>query len=154
MKLFELTNKEKERIFSKISINEKNGCWIWTAANNRGYGVFNLRGNVIRIHRLLYTVYIGELPKYDGINVLDHVICNNPSCCNPSHVKLVKQSFNILRSNSASGINLRKTHCIHGHKLPKPTEQYGTNGKLGRRCIICRRRNRMNRYYASKSISP
>ena len=144
-----LTKSEWDRILSKISINES-GCWIWTGAKSRGYGAFNFRGMTVKMHRFLYEVMIAPLPKYNGVDVLDHVVCDNPSCCNPNHVRLVKQSFNVLRSNSVSGIHSRKTHCIHGHLLPKAREPYG-NGKLSRRCIICRNRNRKRRYYASKS---
>lgn len=145
-----LTDLEKERIFSKISIDPKTECWNWTAAKNRGYGAFNFRGNTVKIHRLLFEVFVRLLPKYNGIDVLDHVVCNNPGCCNPSHVKLVKQSFNVLRSNSVSGIHSRKTHCNHGHLLPKPNELL-PGGNLGRRCHICRKINKNLRYLNQKA---
>lgn len=145
-----LTRNEWKRILTKISIDPTNGCWIWLAAKNRGYGAFNFRGKTTKMHRLLYEVFVGPLPKYNGIDVLDHVVCNNPSCCNPNHVNIVKQSFNVLRSNSISGIHARKTHCIRGHILPEAREPL-PSGNLGRRCIICRRANRLRRYYANKS---
>lgn len=144
-----LTGKERKLIFSKIIIDPKTDCWIWTAAKNRGYGAFNFRGKTSKIHRLLYEVIRGELPKYTGSEVLDHIICNNPSCCNPFHVELVKQGFNVLRANSMSGINSRKTHCKYGHPLPIAKEKYD-KGKLGRRCILCRNINKMRRYRKQK----
>lgn len=152
MNLIKLTKSERKRIFSKVVTNPTTNCWIWTGAKNRGYGAFNFRGKTTKIHRLLYEVCIARLPKYDGIRVLDHVMCDNPSCCNPLHVRLVAQSYNILRSNSISGQNARKTHCIHGHPLPKAREQL-PSGNFGRRCVICRRRNVMRRYYAKKALA-
>jgi hypothetical protein len=150
--MIELTNAEVDRIFNKISIDEMTGCWNWTGAKNRGYGAFNYRGKTAKIHRLLYEVFIGDLPKYDGINVLDHVVCDNPGCCNPKHVKLVEQKYNVLRANSISGIHSRKTHCINGHLLPEPKEEIPGSGELTRRCITCRRANRMCRYYKNKEL--
>lgn len=138
--MIKLKELEMRRIFSKISINE-NGCWIWNGARNMGYGVINFRGVTTKMHRLLYEVFVDKLPPYSGVNVLDHVVCDNPSCCNPEHVKLVKQSYNVLRANSISARNAAKTHCHKGHPFSEKLEKYG-KGKLGRRCVICRNINR------------
>ena len=146
-----LTKAEKQRIFSKIVIDPKTQCWNWTGDKNRRYGAINFRGKTEKVHRLLYTAFVGQLPAYNGKDVLDHVVCNNPSCCNPKHVKLVKQSFNVLRSKSISGINSRKTHCVRGHPLPKATERL-PSGNLGRRCVICRNINKRRRYHAQKTL--
>lgn len=150
MKQLKITSNERKLIFSKITIDTKTKCWIWTAAKNRGYGAFNFRGKTAKVHRLIYEVFIGPLPKYNGVNVLDHIVCNRTDCCNPEHVKLVKQSFNVLRSNSISGIHSRKTHCARGHLLPKAKEKL-PNGNLGRRCIICRNINKRKRYHINKN---
>lgn len=146
-----LTATEKQRIFSKITIDKKYGCWVWMGAKDKGYGVINFRGTNQKIHRLLYAVFIQPLPDYDGVHILDHIVCNNPSCCNPNHVKLVEQGFNVLRANSVSGINSRKIRCIHGHILPKASEPL-PNGNFGRRCIICRNINKRQRYRAQKTL--
>jgi len=156
MKLFKpnLTIKELQRIFSKINIHS-NGCWIWTGAiiKNRGYGVFNLRGKTHSVHRLLFAHYYSGIPigNKTGKNVLDHIKCDTVNCVNPEHLILTSQKKNVLRGNSPMAINARKTHCIKGHKLPdKPNEIWGKN-KKGRRCVICRRINRMKRYYKEKN---
>jgi hypothetical protein len=147
-----LTDAEKERIFSKITINEKTNCWIWTGAilAKRGYGVINFRGHTEYIHRLLYSYFVAPIPMGVGMPVLDHIICNTPSCCNPEHLKLGTQKRNVLRGKSPMAINARKTHCINGHPLPQePNESWGENRK-GRRCIICRKENRKKRYHNKK----
>lgn len=141
-----LTKDELLRIFSKISINDV-GCWIWNGAKikGRGYGVFNFRGKSQSTHRLLFAHFIQPIPIGRGkdIPVLDHIVCDNPSCCNPKHLKLTLQKYNVFRGSSGSAINHRKTHCINGHKLPEPSELY--RGNLTRRCVICRRANAKRR---------
>lgn len=148
--MIEITKVEYKQIFSKVTKDPVTKCWIWTGAKNRGYGAINFRGKTAKVHRLVYEIFIGDLPKYNGINVLDHVVCDTPACCNPKHVKLVKQSYNILRANSISGRNKRKTHCIRGHLFSKIKEPYG-KGKFARRCVTCRNVSRMRRYYSNKS---
>ena len=147
-----LTKNEITRIFSKISFNN-DGCWVWNGAKikGRGYGVFNFRGKSQSVHRLLFSHFVQPIPTGRGrdIPVLDHVVCDNPSCCNPTHLKLTLQKYNVLRGSSGSAINSRKTHCINGHLLPEPSEFY--KGKSTRRCVICRRRNSMRRYYKKQS---
>jgi hypothetical protein len=149
MNKLKITKSEYLRLLTKISTDEKTGCWNWNAAKTFGYGTFNLRGKTVRVHRLIYEVFVEKLPKYDGVNVLDHVVCDNKSCCNPKHVKLVKQNHNVIRANSMSGINSRKTYCVHGHRLPKAREPL-PSGNLGRRCIICRNINKRKRYHNRK----
>lgn len=141
-----LTETEIQVIFSKISFDPVMGCWNWIAAKNRGYGAYNYRGKTAKIHRLLYEAFRDKLPKYEGVNVLDHVVCDNPGCCNPWHVELTKQSNNVLRANSIAGVNKRKTRCNKGHEFSTKLENYG-KGKLGRRCTVCRAINANRRYH-------
>jgi len=143
-----LTKDELQRIFSKITVEPATKCWNWTAAKlkNRGYGVFNFRGKTEMVHRLMYAHFVKPIPKGvgNGIPIIDHIVCNNRSCCNPSHLKLSSQGHNVLRGNSPPAINYRKTHCINGHALP------ATNNKHERKCVICRRINATRRYHLHK----
>jgi hypothetical protein len=124
-----------KNIASKISF-EENGCWIWTGAKMvDGYGCIRYKGKTQLMHRLLYAwlikpIPVGHNPQYQ----LDH-LCNNRLCCNPQHLQITTQRVNVLRGNGPTAINARKTHCIHGHLLPKKTNR--SDG--GRRCKICRR---------------
>lgn len=57
----------------------QNSCWEWTAARTRyGYGQF--RG--MRAHRLAHALKHGSDPK--GLHICHS--CDNPPCCNPSHL--------------------------------------------------------------------
>lgn len=140
-----LTEIEEKRIFSKVTKDSNTGCWNWTGAllKNRGYGVINFRGKTETVHRIIYAWVVSPIPRGvgKGIPVLDHVVCDNPACCNPEHVSLTTQKRNVLRGNSPMAINSRKTHCIKGHLLPEnPNETWGKNRK-GRRCVTCRLEN-------------
>jgi hypothetical protein len=138
-----LTKNEIERINKKITINYNTGCWEWTGAKvkNRGYGVFNFRGKTQMVHRLMFAHYKYPIPLGMKDGVIDHIVCNNPACCNPEHLILTTQKRNALRGDSPPSINSRKTHCVRGHELP----QLPTKGD-GRRCVICRRINASRRY--------
>ncbi len=126
-----------ERIFSKIAIAPLTGCWNWTAAlNTYGYGCIWWHGRQEMAHRLMYAWTYGPIPQgvSGSIPNIDH-LCNNPRCCNPAHLRLVKPFDNVARTNAVSAVNARKTHCIHGHPLPdKPNRK----GGYGRYCPVCR----------------
>src|SRR4029453_7309137 len=102
------------KFFEKVRI-EKNGCWRWLGAvGSGGYGDFRCGRRMIRVHRLTYAVYRGDLPTD---LVLDHVVCNDKLCCNPWHVELRTDRENILRGRAPTARNAAKTHCLRGHPL-------------------------------------
>lgn len=151
---FKLNESDKKRFLSKIKIDPITKCWNWTRTKCKfGYGYFRYKRQTYRVHRFAYAWLIKPIPsaRY-GKNVLifDH-LCKNTSCCNPKHLELVTQKENMLRGNSAMAINTKKTHCIHGHLLPQTFTKESKNEPPTRRCIFCRRRNAMRRYYARKS---
>lgn len=70
-------------------------------------------------------------------------------CVNPIHLEAVTPyENNIGRSASASAINARKTHCVHGHEFT-PENTYVISGK--RRCKTCFARVSHNRYLRRKA---
>lgn len=61
----------------------ENGCWEWTGGKTKaGYGLLNIRGDMVFTHRLAYTVAVGPIPQ--GLFVCHH--CDTPSCINPAHL--------------------------------------------------------------------
>jgi hypothetical protein len=62
-------------------------CWPWTRYRDKeGYGRAtpkDLRQSPL-VHRHVWTIVHGKIPK--GLHVLHH--CDNPACCNPSHLWL------------------------------------------------------------------
>jgi len=75
----------EERFHSKYTVDEKSGCWMWTAAiNEKGYGMIGLpRTNKIsRAHRVSWELHNGKIPV--GLFVLHK--CDTPLCVNPEHL--------------------------------------------------------------------
>jgi hypothetical protein len=137
---------EAERFWSKV--DKRGRCWIWTASKDeKGYGLFHRtrkNGKEIKIkaHKWAWEQENGSVP--DDM-VLDHIICDNPSCVRPSHLALSSHAANILRSTrSVAGVNARKTHCPQGHEYTTENTIMVTNGPgyRGRSCKTCRRNRR------------
>lgn len=77
----------KERFWSKVDIRSDSECWPWNAAVRRkdeGYGAFWMNGRHHPSNRIAWTLTNGEIA--DGLVVCHK--CDNPRCCNPSHLFL------------------------------------------------------------------
>lgn len=81
-----LFNEEYQRRFwSKVTKLEASQCWPWTAGRfGRGYGMFKIGKYTCHSHRLAWLLANGSIP--DGMLVCH--ACDNPCCCNPSHLFL------------------------------------------------------------------
>lgn len=144
-----LSRNDIDRLFKRIEINHKTGCWNWTGATikNRGYGAFRYKRQTVMVHRIMFAWRIGPIPLGRGrtVPVLDHFVCDNPRCANPEHLRIVFQRENVLRGSNPPANNARKIYCSRGHKLPEfPNEIYGNN-RMGRRCVECRKINARHR---------
>ena len=79
-----------ERFWAKVDRRGPDECWPWVGArSSKGYGVFYrgseaLRPRMIFASRFSWIVHSGPIP--DGLFVLHS--CDNPPCCNPSHLFL------------------------------------------------------------------
>lgn len=115
------------------------GCWIWTGAvipdggpRGAGYGRFKWSGTTRLAHRASYELLVGQIP--DGLQI-DH-LCFVRSCVNPEHLQPVTARENLLRSPTASTLNIGKTHCIRGHEFTVANTYTSPQGK--RDCRACR----------------
>jgi len=57
-------------------------CWTWSFNRNRqGYGQFQYEGRSRCAHRVAFRLVNGRWPTPCGLHT-----CDNPPCCNPSHI--------------------------------------------------------------------
>lgn len=118
-------------------IDKSGECWEWTGTRDHdGYGRIQTGGKILRAHRVVYELYVGQIPES---LVLDH-LCRNHGCVNPEHLEPVTQRENILRGVSVSAINARKAHCIRGHEFSEENTYVSARGwRVCRECQTARR---------------
>jgi hypothetical protein len=73
------------RFWSKVEICGLDECWLWFGSlpsTGHAYGRFNLKGTSGLAHRVAFYLSRGY------INQSLHVLhtCDNPPCCNPTHL--------------------------------------------------------------------
>lgn len=77
----------KEHLAKKVALKVRRAggveCWPWVGARYAtGYGHMTVCGKPMLAHRVAYELAHGEIPA--GL-IVRHS-CDNPSCCNPSHL--------------------------------------------------------------------
>lgn len=140
-------------IRAKVAIDPISGCHRWTGWRSKdGYGLVQPSGMKLQqAHRAAYMAFIGPIPAGMEIDHRCHAAaacnlkgnCPHRACVNPEHLEAVSRVANVRRSNSPSGINSRKTHCLRGH--PFTPENYYAMRSGGRQCRLCVRINRRAR---------
>lgn len=139
-----LSTPEVKRFWSYVSKDSNDGCWMWTSFTGpRGYGRFfisrktsGLKQRLFTAHRIAWELLQGPIPA--GLQ-LDH-LCRVHGCVNPAHLEIVTCKENILRGESLSAKNAKKTHCPRGHALAGDN-LYLYRGRRG--CDACRRAYRI-----------
>ena len=102
-----------ERFWKYIQKTET--CWLWTGATVKGYGVLNIRGKLVYIHRLSYEIHIG--PILHGLYVLHR--CDVRACGYPEDLFLGTHLDNI------ADMVQKKRHWM---ATPHPEQSRGDRG--------------------------
>jgi hypothetical protein len=108
-------------------------CWLWTGNQTHGYGSIRVEGHHLRVHRVVYEAMRGPIPE--GLTI-DH-LCRVRNCVNPAHLEPVTAVENVMRGETITGINARKTHCVHGHPFDAENTRIRPDGS--RACRECKR---------------
>lgn len=93
------------RFWPKVRVSEPDDCWEWMAHRMKsGYGTLTIDNHPRMAHRIAYEISVGPIPN--GMEI-DH-ICHNPSCVNPSHLRVASRTQNSVNrrrsKNNTSGI--------------------------------------------------
>lgn len=84
----------KEKLLTNIVLCDSTQCWNWQGyTTHDGYGRISVKQKNHLVHRLMYEIEIGPIANK---LVIDH-LCENKSCCNPSHLEAVTQKENVRR---------------------------------------------------------
>lgn len=96
-----------------VAVDQATGCWLWAGPrDDDGYGLVRRAGTQSRAHRVAIVLFHGT-PIPAGMRGLHS--CDNPPCCNPSHVYVGTQKQN-MRDMVDRGRNV--TRPPHGEKSP------------------------------------
>lgn len=144
-----------ERFWAKVDKNgpipercpELGPCWLWTAATNKGYGVYNLPCRPTqRAYRVTYEFAVGAIP--DDLE-LDH-LCRVRACVNPRHLEPVTHKVNTLRGESPFALHAAQTYCVNGHEFTPENTYWRKRAEGGRTCRTCARDQQRSRQRARR----
>ena len=88
----------KKRFWTKVDIKTRHSCWKWKACADPKYGLFRVGSRkdksmrLEKAHRVAWEITNGSIPE--GISVCHD--CDNPLCCNPTHLFLGDNSDNSI----------------------------------------------------------
>lgn len=83
----------EKRFWEMVDKRGNDKCWEFTGFKNKdGYGIMSKGHSKLgSAHRISYEMHIGIIPN--GMVIMHS--CDNPSCCNPAHLKIGTQNDNI-----------------------------------------------------------
>lgn len=88
---FEAVKQNPQKFWSMIDVNKS--CWEWTGRLNKyGYGQLSAGNAEILAHRAAYFL---SNDSFDNSLCVLHK-CDNPKCCNPSHLYQGTHAENML----------------------------------------------------------
>lgn len=89
--MFELTERDLKRFWSKVGKRHPSQCWNWTATakSHSGYGLFKLSTGMEVARNVVASriaCFLAHGPAPEGKPHALHS-CDNPACCNPNHLR-------------------------------------------------------------------
>jgi hypothetical protein len=106
------TISDRDYIEDRIEVDPVTECWNWQGfKDGKGYGRSSLsqkRFGRQGAHQHSYLTYNGDIPA--GMQVMH--MCDNPSCCNPHHLKLGTHAENMadmVAKGRRAGVKVKLT---------------------------------------------
>jgi hypothetical protein len=130
----DISKYDTARFWSRVGVGSEDSCWYWdNPTHSFGYGWFKIDGKNQLAHRVAKIMWGGE---EDG-----HVLhgCNNPSCCNPKHLRWGTPKDNHLDSVKAG------THVSPPKNNINPPIRYGednVSSKMTENKVVALRKGR------------
>lgn len=113
-----MTSKTRQFSWDKVKVGDPSECWPWTGyINTWGYGDASFMGKRVNASRAAYLSTHGEIAT--GLVVCHS--CDNPACCNPSHLRADTQANNLAECRE-KGRQTYKTGASHHRCKAKLTE--------------------------------
>lgn len=82
-----------ERVWSKIHVGDAAACWPWIARTRvHGYGRLTVNGRKVLATHVVWELTYGPIPEGQ---IIRHLVCDTPPCCNPSHLALGDAASNV-----------------------------------------------------------
>lgn len=115
-----LSEKQLWRFWKKVEKGGPCECWNWNACKNElGYGNLNLFGKSLLAHRVAFAISKGAFRS--SLKVCHS--CDNPSCCNPSHLWLGTDADNVADRDAKGRLVKGKTFHGGSHVNAKLTDE-------------------------------
>jgi hypothetical protein len=101
--------KIKQRILKKCKKDEHSDCIIWTGGKRNGYGAMHMKSTYVPVHRVLYEIFVGPIPKE---KIIMHS-CDNGLCLNLNHLHL-----GTIKENNQDRSRKGRTVKTYGEENP------------------------------------
>ena len=113
-----LTFEDQQRFLARINRVAPSDCWEWSGTlTSDGYGAITIKGVIYRAHRLTWMITHGKTLKRHEF--VCHS-CDNPPCCNPSHLWVGSSSDN-LKDAMSKGRWPGKLKRLYSEQLSPPS---------------------------------